>query len=157
MNYKILAFIKYGWFQISRYCKCNAQLYFNSDYCQEVSKLKGKVSGFDIEVKSTGHLIELIKKREEKRFVRESALICANKNEEGDDFLDRNKNLSRKGFRRGRGTKTHLPDRIMFNVHPQRWHDRPWPWVKELVGQRVKNLVKAVVVKRRRVGSANLR
>ncbi|WP_291321274.1 hypothetical protein [Desulfonatronospira sp.] len=47
-----------------------------------------------------------------------------------------------------RGTKTHLPDRIMFNVHPQRWHDQPW--LKELVGQNVKNLVKAVVVKRRR-------
>ena len=60
----------------------------------------------------------------------ESALIGANKNEEGYDFLDRNKSLSRKGFRRGRGIKTYLPDRIMFNVHPQRWHDAPLPWVK---------------------------
>jgi len=50
-------------------------------------------------------------------------------NEEGDDFLDRNKNLSRKGFRRRRGTKTYLPDQIMINVHPQHWHDRPWPWI----------------------------
>ena len=48
-----------------------------------------------------------------------------------------------------------FPDKVMINVHPQRWHDRPWPWVKELVGQNVKNVVKAVVVKRRgRVGSA---
>jgi len=25
------------------------------------------------------------------------------------------------------------PDKIMFNVHPQRWHDRPWPWLKSPV------------------------
>jgi len=30
----------------------------------------------------------------------------------------------------------------MLNVHPQRWTDRPLPWVKELVGQNVKNVVK---------------
>jgi hypothetical protein len=23
-----------------------------------------------------------------------------------------------------------LPDKIMINVHPQRWHDAPLPWVK---------------------------
>jgi len=39
--------------------------------------------------------------------VREFALIGANKNEEGYDFLDRNKSLSRKGFaaRRGEGAE----------------------------------------------------
>ncbi|MCK9230906.1 MAG: hypothetical protein M0Q23_09510 [Syntrophales bacterium] len=41
-----------------------------------------------------------------------------------------------------------LPDRIMINVHPQRWHNRPWPWVKELVWQTVKNLVKRSLIKR---------
>ena len=39
------------------------------------------------------------------------------------------------------------PDKVMFNVHPQRWHDRPWPWVKELVGQNVKNVAKKVIIK----------
>jgi len=27
-------------------------------------------------------------------------------------------------------------------MHPQRWHEGGLPWVKELVGQRVKNVVK---------------
>jgi len=35
-----------------------------------------------------------------------------------------------------------LPDKIMINAHPQRWDDKPWPWVKEFVGQNVKNVVK---------------
>ena len=35
-----------------------------------------------------------------------------------------------------------LPDRIMINTHPQRWEDRPLPWVKELVWQNMKNWVK---------------
>ena len=35
-----------------------------------------------------------------------------------------------------------LPDKIMLNVHPQRWDDKPWPWVKGLVWQNVKNVVK---------------
>jgi hypothetical protein len=35
-----------------------------------------------------------------------------------------------------------LPDKIMLNIHPQRWTDRPLPWIKELVWQNVKNLVK---------------
>ncbi len=35
-----------------------------------------------------------------------------------------------------------LPDKIMINVHPQRWTDKPLPWVKELIGQNVKNVVK---------------
>lgn len=25
-----------------------------------------------------------------------------------------------------------LPDKIMINTHPQRWADRPLPWIKEL-------------------------
>jgi len=35
-----------------------------------------------------------------------------------------------------------LPDKIMMTFHPQRWHAKPVPWVKELVMQNVKNVVK---------------
>jgi len=35
-----------------------------------------------------------------------------------------------------------LPEQIMFTFHPQRWHDHRLPWIKELVGQNVKNIVK---------------
>jgi hypothetical protein len=35
-----------------------------------------------------------------------------------------------------------LPERVMINTHPQRWEDRAWPWVQELVWQNVKNGVK---------------
>ena len=65
-------------------------------------------SGFDIPVRNTAHLIEMLR---------------ANR----------------------------LPDKIMFNVHPQRWHDRPLPWLKELVGQNLKNVVKRHLVKRKQV------
>ena len=41
-----------------------------------------------------------------------------------------------------------LPDQIMLTVHPQRWDDRILPWLKELVWQNVKNIVKRAVVKR---------
>ena len=34
------------------------------------------------------------------------------------------------------------PDKIMLNTHPQRWNDKPWPWVKELFWQNVKNVIK---------------
>lgn len=43
-----------------------------------------------------------------------------------------------------------LPDKIMLTIHPQRWHDRLIPWTKELVWQNGKNVVKALVVKRRK-------
>ena len=62
-------------------------------------------SGFDIQVESTMHLMDLA--------------------------------------RQGR-----LPEQIMINTHPQRWEDRALPWVKELVWQRVKNVVKRVWLKR---------
>lgn len=35
-----------------------------------------------------------------------------------------------------------LPDKIMINCHPQRWSDKFFPWVRELVMQNMKNLVK---------------
>jgi len=40
-----------------------------------------------------------------------------------------------------------LPDRIMMTFHPQRWTDKPLPWVKELVWQNVKNVGKYFLVK----------
>ena len=36
---------------------------------------------------------------------------------------------------------------MMITVHPQRWHDRPLPWVKKLVWQNVKNAVKRAGVR----------
>ncbi|MFC0876121.1 hypothetical protein ACE01N_05985 [Saccharicrinis sp. FJH2] len=39
-----------------------------------------------------------------------------------------------------------LPDRIMFTFHPQRWHSSLIPWLKELILQRAKNVVKRVLV-----------
>ncbi len=36
----------------------------------------------------------------------------------------------------------HLPDKVMFTFHPQRWTDNPVEWGKELIIQNVKNLVK---------------
>jgi hypothetical protein len=35
-----------------------------------------------------------------------------------------------------------LPDKIMINVHPQRWTNKPILWLKELVFQNIKNVVK---------------
>ena len=40
-----------------------------------------------------------------------------------------------------------LPDKIMLNVHPQRWNDKFFPWAKELVWQKMKNVVKNVISK----------
>ena len=40
-----------------------------------------------------------------------------------------------------------LPDKIMINVHPQRWNDDFVPWVYELVWQNVKNVVKRQINK----------
>lgn len=41
----------------------------------------------------------------------------------------------------------HLPDKIMFTFHPQRWTDRPVLWIKELIWQGVKNKVKGMIVR----------
>jgi hypothetical protein len=40
-----------------------------------------------------------------------------------------------------------LPDKIMMTFHPQRWHDNSIPWLKELVLQNAKNVVKRLIVK----------
>jgi len=41
-----------------------------------------------------------------------------------------------------------LPNHLMITTHPQRWNDFGLGWVKELVMQNLKNIVKAVIVKR---------
>jgi glycosyltransferase involved in cell wall biosynthesis len=41
-----------------------------------------------------------------------------------------------------------LPDQIMFTFHPQRWTDKPLPWIQELVLQNLKNVVKRMIVNR---------
>jgi hypothetical protein len=43
--------------------------------------------------------------------------------------------------------KGELPDRIMITFHPQRWADKPMPWIRELVWQNVKNVGKYFLVK----------
>lgn len=40
-----------------------------------------------------------------------------------------------------------LPDKIMMTFHPQRWTDKPGPWVKELVWQNTKNVAKYFLIK----------
>jgi hypothetical protein len=40
-----------------------------------------------------------------------------------------------------------LPGQIMFTFHPQRWTDRPFPWIRELVMQNVKNVAKRIVLR----------
>ena len=39
-----------------------------------------------------------------------------------------------------------LPDKILLNIHPQRWNDSLGRWIMELIGQWVKNGVKRMVV-----------
>jgi hypothetical protein len=45
-----------------------------------------------------------------------------------------------------------LPNKIMMTFHPQRWTDKPLPWVKELVWQNVKNVGKYFLVRRQALG-----
>jgi hypothetical protein len=40
-----------------------------------------------------------------------------------------------------------LPSRIMINMHPQRWTDSYGPWLKELVWQNMKYVVKGFLVR----------
>lgn len=43
-----------------------------------------------------------------------------------------------------------LPDQIMLNIHPQRWHNNTILWAKELFLQRFKNVIKWGLIKIRR-------
>lgn len=40
-----------------------------------------------------------------------------------------------------------LPSKVMFTIHPERWHAALFPWAKELVWQNVKNIGKQVLIK----------
>lgn len=40
-----------------------------------------------------------------------------------------------------------IPDKIMMTFHPQRWHERKLPWIKEFILQNAKNVVKRFLVK----------
>ena len=42
-----------------------------------------------------------------------------------------------------------LPDKIMMTFHPQRWTDKPVPWVRELVYQNIKNVAKYFLLRMR--------
>jgi hypothetical protein len=39
-----------------------------------------------------------------------------------------------------------LPNKIMITFHPQRWTDNSVRWIKELLMQSVKNMVKRIIV-----------
>lgn len=43
-----------------------------------------------------------------------------------------------------------LPPQMMITIHPQRWTDKPFSWLKELVWQNMKNLGKRILVATRR-------
>jgi hypothetical protein len=40
-----------------------------------------------------------------------------------------------------------LPDKIMMTFHPQRWTNRPLPWITELIWQNTKNIAKYFLIK----------
>lgn len=42
-----------------------------------------------------------------------------------------------------------LPDQLMITTHPQRWFDFGFGWMKELVMQNAKNIVKAAIVRKK--------
>jgi len=46
--------------------------------------------------------------------------------------------------------KGYLPNKIMITIHPQRWNDKPFPWIKELLVQNVKNQVKRILIMSKR-------
>ena len=50
-----------------------------------------------------------------------------------------------------------LPDKILINTHPQRWTNDYVPWVRESVGQKVKNEVKRAEVRRQNTEGRRLK
>ena len=40
-----------------------------------------------------------------------------------------------------------FPNKAMFTFHPQRWHDNPLLWTRELFSQNIKNTVKRLLVR----------
>ena len=43
-----------------------------------------------------------------------------------------------------------LPDKLMINIHPQRWTDNPGQWLGEFVFQNIKNIIKRIIVRKRK-------
>lgn len=43
-----------------------------------------------------------------------------------------------------------LPNQIMFTFHPQRWNDNMFIWIKELILQNIKNLIKRLFFVKRK-------
>lgn len=44
--------------------------------------------------------------------------------------------------------ESRFPKRVMITTHPQRWTDSPFPWMKELLLQNVKNTIKYIIASR---------
>lgn len=42
-----------------------------------------------------------------------------------------------------------LPNKLMLTFHPQRWNDKPIPWLKEMFMQNLKNQAKRFLISRR--------
>ena len=42
-----------------------------------------------------------------------------------------------------------LPNQIMMNIHPHRWNDNIFYWLKELIGQNSKNIIKKIILQRK--------
>ncbi len=42
-----------------------------------------------------------------------------------------------------------FPSKAMITFHPQRWTDKPVPWMKELLLQNVKNVIKKILIRSR--------
>jgi hypothetical protein len=40
-----------------------------------------------------------------------------------------------------------LPHKIMLTIHPQRWNNSLFPWMKELISQKIKNQIKKLIIK----------
>ncbi|MBC8179691.1 hypothetical protein H8E88_01085 [candidate division KSB1 bacterium] len=76
-------------------------------------------------------------------------------NDERRTTLEKNKTMNEKLGLRFRSTQDivdaayagKLPDKIMITVHPQRWSDSFFPWMKELVWQNFKNMIKWGIVR----------
>lgn len=44
-------------------------------------------------------------------------------------------------------SESRFPKRVMVTTHPQRWTNAPIPWIKELIGQKIKNTIKFFIVR----------
>lgn len=42
-----------------------------------------------------------------------------------------------------------LPNQLMITTHPQRWNEFGYNWIRELIIQNIKNIIKAVIIRNR--------